>query len=64
MDYPHTCPDTPREGCHTGCGSSNTFQREDQPDLRECIDCGIWWCPKDEAALPPLNRHQTTTPKE
>lgn len=47
------CPTAPRRADgseHTiiGCGSTNTSQDQDEPQLWDCLDCGIWFDPEEE----------------
>jgi len=49
------CPTAPlaEDGTpHTiiGCGSTNTVQDESEPQLWDCLDCGIWFNPDQERA--------------
>ena len=32
-----------------GCGSTNVVRDESEPNLWDCLDCGIWFDPSQEA---------------
>lgn len=56
-DQPVRCPTsevTPDGEQHTvvGCGSTNIVQDESEPNIWDCLDCGIWFDPSREGVAP------------